>query len=206
MKLTIGILKSGVVAPPVAGITWNPLDKDPDIALSGGNLNAQRSVFSGSSYVSARGTGSHATLKYYFEATGGGAGQRAIGLANSLMPLSASVLGSTANSVGFWGHDGSLRIGGATVATAQTVGAGQVACVAIDFGGNLVWVKRAGNDWNGNPAANPATGVGGFAFAAAMPGAAFNACTINSVGLAWLLNNGQVAFVDAIPAGFVAWG
>ncbi len=82
-----------------------------------------------------------------------------------------------------------------------TTGIGSL-IIAVDIDNALIWVKGSG-DWNGDPTADPATGVGGFSIASlklpmmiiAAMGLANDTATVNVIPDASL-----------IPAGFEQWG
>jgi len=74
---------------------------------------------------------------------------------------------------------------------------------AIDLTNRLGWIRRAGGNWNADPTANPATGVGGLTIVAGSfaPGVYLS----NGGGAESVTANfGASAFVGAVPAGFTS--
>lgn len=65
-----------------------------------------------------------------------------------------------------------------------------------------IWFRRNGGIWNGNPSADPATGVGGISLATVAGQTLFP--TVQGTGDAsQTVNFGATAFANAAPAGFV---
>lgn len=97
-----------------------------------------------------------------------------------------------------WVSDGSVNSGEYTVAP---YAAGDTICVALDCDADLAWIRTNGGNWNDNPSANPATGVGGMNFVttSAVIGVLF--ATAGSVSTLFA----GPSFAYAMPAGFVEW-
>jgi hypothetical protein len=126
----------------------------------------------------------------------------------------ASQIGTVANSIGLWG-DGTVYINATTFASTigpnaalSFTGGGEV-MVATDFDAKLVWFRVGAGNWNNNPSANPATGVGGVSFSATV-GTLVPAFLVGGLLATALdimsVNFGQFAFANAAPSGFAAWG
>src|SRR5207244_4135014 len=88
----------------------------------------------------------------------------------------------------------------ATHAGTAAAGAG-VACVAVDLTAHKLWVRKAGGNWNGNAAYDPAAGTGGQTIGS---GTWYPAGSESDTGV-YTLNVGQQAFVGLKPAGFFIW-
>lgn len=212
---TFGVVASGTTAP--SGVTTlNPADKSVAITLSGGNLTATRNLFEADRWVSGRATTSKSTGKWYFEAPALSDSDAShgvsIGLALAAFNVddgaSQCVLGIdvAGASVGYDSQLGRIQVGGSTLATAAAwPSAGDVVEIACDLGAHLFWARVAGGLWNGNGAANPATGVGGLTIPSGslFPAvSAFNTSPADSIRV----NFGHSAFTGTVPAGFAAWG
>jgi len=165
--------------------------------LSNGNLTATHAdtvVNTGARGVTALNTG-----KYYFEFRVDVAPNSSdkLGLikpADSYGIAYASVaMSSNINVAGsFMGN-----LGGAFVAT-------NFCGIAVDFDAGMIWFRKNALLWNNSGAANPATGAGGFAFAAGtalMPAVFFS----STAGTQYTINFGATAYANAAPAGFGNW-
>lgn len=212
---TFGVVASGSAAP--SGVTTlNPADKSVAITLSVGNLTATRNLFEASRWVSARATTSKSTGKPYFEATALSNSDAShavvVGLALAAFNVddgaSQCVLGFdlAGASVGYDSGDGTIQVGRALLATAAPwISAGVVVQIASDLTAHLFWARVVGGLWNGDGAADPATGVGGLTIPSGslIPAvSAFNTSPADSIRV----NFGQSAFTGTVPAGFAAWG
>lgn len=193
--------------------SWDPGNKAADIALSGGNFLASRSVNTLGAYANVLSTSTRSTGKPYFEIARTGAGnlgsQVVGGICAPTMPLSGSfnAAGITPDSAGYSFTEPGLNIAGALVcAPAAILLDGAVGCFAIDFVSGNMWVRPVGGDWNGSALADPATNTGGFSFAAAIPGAAFIVLSLNATDATGGQINAAGPFSGAVPAGFTAWG
>jgi len=194
-----------LVAPADA---WNPADVvGAAPTFSGGNLTV--SATAGGSWSIVRSTIGHASGKYYSEhtlaanGTTGGNGDWAIG---PVTKQAATNLGGDAFSIGYYPATGLTDANG-TIGTIQTGVAGNIIRVAVDLTGKLVWYAANGGNWNNNPSANPATGVGGLAFAYMTPTAAgfFMAWGFEGATAVITSNFGGSAFGFAAPSGFANW-
>jgi hypothetical protein len=176
-----------------------------NVTMSNGNLTATHSTHDSNSGV--RSTATKTTGKYYFEAT------VSMDASNSCVGIILST-GTYFNLVTF-GHDcvitgkGTGNILANNANSGKTLGAiaaGSVIGVAIDFGGRLAWLRKSGGNWNGDAAANPATGANGVAFPATVaftPVVGFGA---EATGFdTATFNFGQSTFANAAPSGFGNW-
>lgn len=113
---------------------------------------------------------------------------------------------------------GRIRLGDTVVATAdpwgETVGSGgtsQVSEGAFDIANGLAWFRIMGGIWNGDPSADPVTGVGGINFAGSLEGEIYvlggMQLRANFNGDEMQFNLGQASFQDTVPDGFQpGWG
>jgi hypothetical protein len=193
----------------VANTTWNPSDTTTGVTLSGGNLtitialNALRNIRSILGITAG---------KVYWEYTINTiTGQLQFGLANATAVLSnvAATVPSSGNCA-LVNTSGVPFVNGVQLSS-QSVGAfsaGQVACFAMDFNAQLMWVRRtAAGNWNNSGTANPATGVGGISVSIVGAGVAGFAIAggnnANPTG-SITANFGDSAFSGAVPSGFAA--
>jgi hypothetical protein len=91
------------------------------------------------------------------------------------------------------------------VNTGKTVGisnVGDVYSFAIDLTADLGWIRKNGGNWNGDAAANPATGAGGVTIAAGSfaPLVRFAAAVVSTDQMTG--NFGQSSFAYTVPSGF----
>lgn len=194
--------------------TWDPSNKSAGITLSAGNLVATDTSSFNQSVI---GTVAKSTGKWYLEYSNliwesGGSGSSA-GFADSSYVLGT---GPGSHSVMFC-TGGRLSVNGSNVITGMTDPTGNGTHrlgFAIDIGGQLIWVRVDGGNWNGNATYNPTTAVGGQALTAlgwtwstltpvtylhisTASGGTYNDATTMNCGLS--------AFTDSIPSGFAAW-
>jgi len=184
-------------------------NKHADLSVTSDGLGVSRTGTSAGSGqpVTARGYEVMPSVgKHYFEyAVTGGSAILAVGftdaLVNSANTLSLGQSGSY--SLGYWSIDGTVRIGGTTVATLLAYTTGDTIGVAVDFDAKLIWFRKgAGGDWNNNPANSPATGVGGISFASVYTKSMLHAVSITSHASVVTLNFGATAYSGTAPAGF----
>jgi hypothetical protein len=122
----------------------------------------------------------------FFEMAGGG-------------PNNTSVICGGGNSAIFSNNVNTGKLLGATVV-------GDVFGFAIDMTARLGWIRRNNGNWNGDAAANPATGTGGVTISAGnfAPAVSFSNTSATD---AWTVNFGQAAFAFTAPSGFsLGWG
>lgn len=193
-------------AAAVGGVTTlNPSDHTATVlTLSNGNK-----TFAVTSSGGVRSVASYSTGKKYFEmlcqGTTGNSFDDVIGIANSSWNLATPVfLGSDTNS-GSWASSdtrfviNNVQVGG-TIGTFQAF-LGDTACVAVDFGAQLIWFRPNGGDWNGSPTNNPATATGGLSFSS-ITGPYFAAFYGNSNGVAATVTFDTSLAAFTVPSGF----
>lgn len=185
---------------------WDILDTAVGVTLSNGNLTATASGASGGADTGVRAVDPQSTGKLYFE-------------------ISCTTFTGSDTSVGIsaqgwdWGNIGATALGALVVyangniwfnGTSQsiTIGtpAGNIVCIAIDFGNNAGWIRTNNGNWNNNGTANPATNTGGINISA-LSGQAFCPCVsfTNNVAGAVTANFGSSGgFTFAVPAGFTS--
>ncbi len=149
--------------------------------------------------------------KYYFEVTfvsGTSSGNAAVGVVPQTEPLTGAQIGYSDNitgSVGCFQSSGNIYKNGSSSAVGSANSfstAGSYLCVAVDAAARKVWFKSGANAWNGDPTANPATGVGGVAIDGT--GAIHPAIGTDKVST-WTANFGVATFNQVVPSGFSAW-
>lgn len=189
-------------APPVEGATtWNPADKtSSDMVLAMGDLQATVVVSGVTQNV--RGTTFRDSGKVYYEGFIGLTAGFKFGLATVAWSL------TDANSGGpgavHYGHTGGIRSESAQLLAPWTHDPHGSATIrhAVDLDANLMWVAVNAGDWNGNPSADPETGVGGVTIPAGDYALSFSALVLNQYVI---LNAGATAFAYTPPTGFVGW-
>jgi len=140
------------------GTTWNPLDADPAITLSGGNLIATqngaaftwRAVRATSSY--AVGTNHKVVAGITMSAYDNNLGWIG-GLADSTMNL-ASFVGASGNSWGWQLTVGAYHSGGVSYSnncTGATLIVGSTLYYAVDFNTGKMWCSSDCTVWSGSP-------------------------------------------------------
>ncbi len=164
--------------------TWNPLDKNANLALSNGNLTATSGV--NNNYKSIRSTVSVTSGKWYWEYVFAGA-VRMSGVANSSASLS-NFIGSDADGWGYF-QDGDKYNNGSGSAygasyTTETIG------IALDMDGGSVTMYK-----DNVSQGTMFTGITGTIFAA---------MSIDTNGTAMTANFGATALTYSPPGGFNA--
>lgn len=187
-----GAVGDGVVS------TWNPADKDADVALSNGDRDANVVAAAAGS---VRGTLGRSTGKYYFEITIIGSSIAYSGLADGSFSL-ATYVGNSANSASQ--NNSANTVTGWTKAQTGTftVANGNVLGFAVDITLGRMWVAKT-NSWQltGDPAtnANPwVTGISGLVYPA-----------VGAIGLTnegGRLSSKTSELTYTPPSGFLAWG
>lgn len=217
-NLNRGIIKrvtmydDGVAAG--AGTAFNPADVGGTITLSNSNFTASTSNVATGNGVRGLTSRSAGLLYLEFQSVIEGDNSDLIGLASSTGTLTGN-----AGSVGTLGYSGDgtwcnangfPSSGGPVLSTAGRIG------IAINFTSGKFWLRVNGGNWNNDVLANqnPATGAGGFVLAASVSGVALfpyarlrnslrvPQCTVVTGAVA----SPALAFIDAIPSGFSAWG
>jgi hypothetical protein len=184
--------------------TFNGTPSSAFITLSNGNLTVTKNTSTNSGMVGS--TNFLGSGKYYFEYTNT---QKSAGTGHYFgMLLSTGVVGDMTSGLKSTtaAPAGTTIIYSNDVNTGKTIGtaaSGNVYAYAIDLTGRLAWIRRAGGNWNGDAAANPATGVGGVTIGAGSfaPAVYFSTSGLNDSLTA---NFGASAFVGTVPSGFTA--
>lgn len=117
--------------------TWNPSDKDADIALSSGNLTT-----TATNSGSVRTTLGKTTGKWYFECTITTAGQSIIGISNGTHTIT-QYPGFNANSIGYE-YGGNVMSSASIIASYATYTNGDVIGVAYDASTGAVMFYKNG--------------------------------------------------------------
>lgn len=178
--------------------------------LSASNRIATR-IAESSAYGSIRGAIGHASGKYHLEFRGGTVFKesRVVGLANTSVGTN---VGATTNSIGLVAATGAVLFNNGSLGTVapNRMGGDDVLALEVDLDNKLTWWKVHGvTDWNNNPSADPATGVGGLSYSSA--GTMYPAWSTNSnqtlgTGLndsLKLITGGH--FIIPPSTGFSAW-
>lgn len=173
--------------------TLNPLDADPAVVLSNGNLTATKTA-AGSSSV--RSTQARATGKLRFEVTSSTAtagGFPIVGVANAAQALN-NFIGSTANSAGLFSQAFGLYQNGVMIsAAAESIGSGATVAYEIDLDARQFSWKLGGSSFREGPYNISATGPLFVGISVAEGGAA-------------TINFGATPFIVPAAPGFTAWG
>ncbi len=179
---------------PVVSVTYatfNPSDKGPSIALSGGNLIA---TCTGSVSQLVKGTLGKTSGKWYFEVktTNISTENPAIGIATSLASTTEYVGGSTI-SWGFAAASGLIYNNSSSSAYSSAITDSDWLGIAIDIGAGTITFYK-----NGVSLGTAFSGLGAATYLPAFGG--YN--TSNLIGQA---NFGQNAWAFAPPAGYTGW-
>jgi len=194
-----------------ATTTWNPSDKTTGMVLSNSNLTAYAGGTGGNKGV--RSTASRTSGKLYFEIkvdTNNSSGAwSGVTVGTAFAP--DVVTGDATHGAGvIWvtGNTNSYTTSGTSLGALAA--SNDILCFAIDIGGQLIWFRKNGGNWNGSGTANPATGIGGISLASLIStwgSGTFYAFTSTAQGFEQSTANfGWAAFSFAVPSGFVAWG
>lgn len=192
-------------SPPPSTTNWNGSDL-VNMTLSGGNLVA---TGNNASDGSVRAVANHSTGKYYYEATltvAGAGGDSSCGIANASASL-ANAPNSTLLIASAYQGSGGIWVNGANLGSITAFSVTNVAGVAVDTGGQLIWIRNNNGNWNGSGAADPATGAGGFSISG-ITAAYYPWCSANGAGsgnTSWTANFGATSFANAAPSGFGNW-
>jgi hypothetical protein len=195
------------VAAPVVYATFDGVAQD--VTLSGGNLIATHT--NTNTGAGARSTSLRATRKYYFEVrinASHGNGDF-MGIMSSTGTYANVTSGAAGPYAGVYRNTGSVVVGAA--ASGKNIGAvvaGSFVGFAVDLDARLLWVRRDATNWNGDVAANPATGANGVTLTAAISYAPV--VTFGAAGTvandAFTANFGATAYTNSVPSGFGNWG
>jgi hypothetical protein len=151
------------------------------------------------------------TGKYYFEVTIGASHGNNDSVALVISGTNfASIISGQGGVVAFNGGGGLIfYVGTNTGKTVGTWTAGDVICYAADLTNGKVWVRRNSGNWNGDPTANPATGVGYIGSGSTGGSAIAPNLTFGGTGTAlndnMTANFGGSAFAFTPPSGFGNW-
>jgi hypothetical protein len=173
-----------------------------NVTLSNGNRTATH--INATTNSGARSTVLKTTGKYYFEMTpsvsaalfnGAGILTSTGTYADALSVLNCTLL---------YMQGGIYSNGVSTGKTVGTVAIGTAIGFAIDLTARLGWIRNGAGPWNGDGAANPATGAGGVTIT---PTASFSPMVAFDTGPGdvMTINCGQAAYVNAAPSGFGNW-
>lgn len=184
----------------VVSTTWNPATKGSGATLSNGNLTV---TGDGTANASALSTTTRSGGRFYFEMTYGGG--------VSFLPVSwyAGIIdtGGTIFPIG-WTFAATDAWNGSASGTALHPVSGATGSVAIDMPNKTIWFRQSvGNNWNGNPAADPANNIGGADFSSGVISGNFNFVVVlqDANGESVTVNVGASAFADTMPVGFSGW-
>lgn len=132
------------VPQPSVMARWSSTDKHADIALSGGDLTANKSAVHATNWACVRASQPVAAGRWYWETTIAftGTADVAIGLATSTASLGA-VPGGDAASIALR-RDGSLRSAGATLGSIGPMATGAVVQILLDYDAAALTVSVAG--------------------------------------------------------------
>jgi hypothetical protein len=183
-----------------AGATFDTGSLNHNLTLSAGNLQG----YNGSGGTAAALAGSPTSAgKYYSEFTFVylTSNNTGCGVATAAFNLNTEI-GSDNTAVGIRAVGGvyfnNISLAAYTgIRDTNTVG------IAVDVTNQLIWFQTAGGAWNGDPTADPATGVGGCSFAG-LSGDLYMIYSSTSPGEHVTANFGATPFTEAVPAGFSA--
>ena len=191
--------------PPLSAVTMDPGSKGSNIVLSNANLTATGAATT-DAHVNS--TTSRIAGKVYVETTCTGYARGLVGIANAAANLN-SYAGNDANGLSSFGTDGIFYLSGnPQTPHANTWGAGNVVCIAIDFGAKLIWERTDGGVWNLGGAADPGTGVGGLDFSPGglnLFGPYFFALSPGDATTILTVNFGNTTFAQTPPTGYGKW-
>jgi hypothetical protein len=122
------------------------------------------------------------------------------GFANASYPLEGNFVGGDNNSIG-WAGDGTVWRNVSVIGTAATWVLGDWLGIAVDFTAQKIWCRVGAGNWNNDVPANqdPATGTGGFSFAALAAGPYFACSMAKNAGDATTANFGATARTEPSP-------
>jgi hypothetical protein len=187
----------------MANTTWSTTDKFAGITLSGGNLTA--AAPSGSTN-GVRSVDRLVTGKYYWEiiATTFAGSFSGFGIARQAVALNTSY--AALGLAGVAQAGGAITVdGGTNLASLGTITSGSLVCFAVDLTNQLLWIRLgAAGNWNNSGAANPATGIGGFAISGYGQGIPVYAHFVSTSTTQITANFGDTAFTGAVPSGFTS--
>lgn len=194
--------------PPVVpyGAIWDTKQARPGVAFTNGNYTVSQTVKS-----AVRSLGYRSSGKYYFELSGavGDANNSRTGFGTVRQGDGSAPVPQSDLMIAFLGG---VTIGGNYVGSVNIqFGNGSESLpngVAVDLDAKLLWVrKEPGTPWNGAPATgqpanDPATGVGGFSMASMGLPVAISTFSPATLEKLTTLHTGHKPFIGAVPAGF----
>jgi hypothetical protein len=182
--------------------TFDPTYKDTSVSLTNNNLTAN---FAGTQ-AGVLGTVGYAAGQHYFEATfaqGNSSSNASVGIAPRNEDLSSQVgYDDGSGAIAVFQNSGNVYANGSKLGSSSGFSNnGAVVGVAVDSNRKLVWFRVNGGKWNGSTSADPATGVGGFAYA----GTANMYPALCSDAVAEFTLNLAGPFQSPTPGGYKSW-
>lgn len=178
-----------------------------DAVLTNGNRTAMHSTTatggSGARSIAVKGS-----RKYYFEMTVSSAVHGAFDVAGILR--SDGTYGNLINGGNctvVYIRTGNIWSNNAdTHKTLGPLATGAVIAMAIDINARRAWLRQNDGPWNGDPTANPVTGVGGVVIGTGSfsPAVGFGGPG-SAIGDAMTINSGQIPYSMLRPDGFADW-
>lgn len=196
---------TGFVADELPSYTyWNPLDKSANITLSGSDLIA--TATSGID-AAVRAVDKKTAGKWYIEIkdieNASLSSSAGVGLASGSIPL-ANVFTAVTDTIALLGN-GSIFLDEVFIDNITASIVGSTIGIAYDADAHLVWIRENGDDWNGDPDADPAAGLGGIDVSGIDGDGLYPAAGTGDTGDSWQLNAGTTEFEFTRPFGFVGW-
>jgi hypothetical protein len=195
--------------------TWNPLNKNSNITLANGNLDATGAV-TGSGY-NAAGTFGLSSGKWYWEiiagrGSGANNGGWEWGIAKppfepsntTRLTVSASGWGVNGNDGALYSNNSSLVSGYISGTAGSVIANGDTVMVAYDADSGKLWLGKNGTWGNNGGTGDPAAGTN--AGVSSLTGTFFPVVTIGSDSgtPSAILNAGARSFAYTAPSGFKA--
>lgn len=206
---TADVIKT--VAVEAAGLTTSAFDPEFVDVSGGGSLAGLDRTFSvtsgGLTYSNASVRESHSNGKWVFSIVlGNDMSVSDIGVGFSLDRSIAhnQWLGSTLQSVAFYGSDGQMYYNGVGLGYFMddwsTAPAGTIITIAVDLDTSIMWIKLNQNDWSGG--GDPAAGTGGFSIGAFAGLELFPGVSVKTTGTQSTTINLDI---NDLPEGFNNW-
>lgn len=175
-----GLMVGRIDAPA----TFDATDKGPDVALSGGNLIATWSQIAGNQ--AARTTSAKGQGRWFVELNCGAQVDVGVCRVADYVASGSSIAGGM--GIGYGNQSGSA------------------AQIAIDLDARRMWRRAsAAADWNGNPSADPVTGVGGTDISSLTGDLYFAVTTSTYLNGPATANFGATALTAPAPYGYRPW-
>lgn len=195
------LLGAGPFSNPVPpGNGWDPARLAAGATIGGGGLTV---TFNSGGFTTSQAITGHATGKWYFEVLVTTAADGLLGVGTHAADL-AKYLGEDSFGWGLYRTDGNVLNGAAPVGAGPGAGAGDYQYVAYDADADLIWFGASYiAEWNQDPTADPATGVGGIGMTS---GSTYYPSATGKTDV-YVLNVGGSAFnITSVPTGFTANG